>query len=115
MTTSITAGSELRELQLEPELKELRRATLSEAFEDAESVGELEACVIVQIPVHHRGDAPELSAPQVSTIQIGVREPEHGFPSTAAPFEHGMCGRDRPEVPAHCGIWARFARYDPRR
>src|SRR5436190_1213201 len=95
--SSIRGDAELRELELEARLEELRRGMPAESIEAADAVGELEPGLVVEMPVHHRRDAPELSTAQAVRGQTDVRDAEHGLEGSRAALEHRAPGRDGPE------------------
>src|SRR5204863_1448775 len=111
--SSIRGDAELRELELEARLEELRRGMPAESIEAADAVGELEPGLVVEMPVHHRRDAPELSTAQAVRGQIDVRDAEHGLEGSRAALEHRAPGRDGPEGSGRRDVGTRLARDDP--
>src|SRR5215204_359108 len=101
------------ELELNPGLEELRRALQAEPVERAIAIGDLEPCVVGEVPVHHRRDSPELATLDGAVGVVAIRVSQHRLPRSGPAVDDGLGRRDAAEVAADRVVRARFARDQP--
>src|SRR5688572_15370232 len=85
--TAFRATSLQRELH--PHIEEARFAGQVETIKLAETVRELEADVVGQVPVDHRCDATVAAAAQRAGIEVHVRVAQHELDGAGPALAHG--------------------------